>query len=86
MSAGHPWVGCRYPLKITHRLSTRGSGSYIPTGHWQIQVTILDFHRYPQVPAGYLLPAHSTQYIITIDITLFIYILNLTYFLQKPEE
>jgi hypothetical protein len=54
-STGWPQV----PAKSTCRLCTRGSGSYYSHGSWQIQVKILDFRRYLQVPAGYPLPAHA---------------------------
>ena len=78
-SAGHLQVGHRYLLKITCRLCTCGSRSYIPMGHWQIRVTILDFHRYLQVPAGYLLPV--TQVLLFIFFSYFK--LNFSHFFQK---
>ena len=56
-SAGWPQV----PAKNPRGLRTRGSGSSYSHGSWRIRVTILDFRRYLQVPAGHPLPAHAQQ-------------------------
>ena len=53
-SAGWPQV----PAKNTCGLRTRGSGSSYSHGSRRIRVTILDFRRYPQIPAGHPLPVH----------------------------
>ena len=50
-SAGDPQVGRRYLVKNTCRSCTCGSGSVYSHGSSQIQVLILDFRRYLQIPA-----------------------------------
>ena len=65
-SAGDPQVIAGKPVKKTRRFSTHGSGSHYSHGLCRIQVTILHFCRYLQVPAVCLINITYTNYLVLL--------------------